>query len=266
MKSMSRHEGRGSGRSTAAVVAAALALAGCAGAPAANTPTSAPSAAVALTPTPTTATATATPASLPADYCAGGSYVPSPAESTAVASGSVVRKISVGTDAFDVAFADGSIWVAAALDGYVKRIDPKTNKVTATFELGAKTEDSYLLQQGSHMWFTRWGQGSPPVVGWIDMDTNEVGGTYPVDPVPLGMTLERDSLWVTAFDTQSVIELNSKTGAVRRSIVVDPDRSAPPEAGPTDVVAVDSSLWIVGHRGSALIRVDTATGDATDRI
>src|SRR5262245_9530417 len=110
---MSRHEARASGRSTAAVVAAALALAGCAGAPAANAPTSGPSAAAALTPAPTTAATsnlTGTPPSLPADYCPGGSYVPSPAESTALASGSVVREIPIGTDAFDVAFADGSIW------------------------------------------------------------------------------------------------------------------------------------------------------------
>ena len=247
---------------TAAI--AALVVAGCGAAPTGGRSTGAPSTGTSAAPT--SAASAVTPGATLVDYCPSGPTIVRPAESTAVASGSVLGEISIGTDAYDVAVADGSIWVVSALDGYVKRIDPANDEVVATIDLGAKSEDSYLLAQGSRLWFTRWGQSSAPSVGWIDMTTNRVGEVYAVAPVPLGLTLERDSLWVTAFDSQTVAELDSRTGEVRRSIVVDPDRSVPPEAGPTDLVALDGSLWIVGHRARTLIRVDTATGMVTERL
>jgi glutamine cyclotransferase len=245
------------------MLAFALGLGACGGgATSSTTPTlSAPTAAATAQ---ATVAAVATPAPTPSQ-CPGPPSVVHPPASTAVASGSVLADIRIGDDAFDVTVAGGAVWVASARDGFVKRVNPKTGKVTATIDLGGQSEDSYLLADGTRLWFTRWGK-SPSVVGWIDMTTNTLGATYAVDQVPLGLARGRDSIWTTGFDAQTVTELDATTGATRRSIVIDPDRTAPPDVGPTDLVVLGDALWVVGHRSASLVRVDTASGKVTDRL
>jgi len=48
----------------------------------------------------------------------------------------VARPIDVGDGASAVTVGGGAVWVANALRGTVSRVDPRTNRVSATIEMG----------------------------------------------------------------------------------------------------------------------------------
>ena len=50
----------------------------------------------------------------------------------------VVRRIHVGSQPYDVAYAAGSVWSSNFGDGTVSRIDPRRGRVVATIRTGGQ--------------------------------------------------------------------------------------------------------------------------------
>jgi len=82
----------------------------------------------------------------------------------------VTQRIEVSAEPFAAAAGQGSIWAYCKKDSKVERIDPKTNKVSKTIELGVpNTEGEIIVAEGS-AWITL--PGFP--ISRIDPKTDKV--------------------------------------------------------------------------------------------
>jgi YVTN family beta-propeller protein len=104
--------------------------------------------------------------------------------------------IRVGNALGAVAVDGSSVWVANRGDGTVSRIDPATNRVVATIDVGGRP--THLTAEAGAVWAT-----TPEGLQWIDPATNQVVQTLPL-PVGLGEA-------VLAFDGRLWVSLNDGT-------------------------------------------------------
>jgi len=163
------------------------------------------------------------------------------------AEGPRLTKIQVGARPFSLVEADGSIWVASFLAGTVQRIDPATNRVTATLQVGGQPYG--LTAGGGSIWV---GNNALDSVARIDTATNRVVATVPVGDRPIGLAYDAGTaaVWVADFGDGAVTEIDAATNAVRRRAVI---------AGEHEDVALGfGSIWIPSEEGT-LTRVDRAT-------
>jgi YVTN family beta-propeller protein len=84
---------------------------------------------------------------------------------------------------------NGQVWVATN-DGSVSRIDPDTNQVTDTIEVGRSPKQ--LVLGGGSLWVA---DARDPVVARVDPDTDNVT-TVRVGGTPLSMAYGEGALWV----------------------------------------------------------------------
>lgn len=155
-------------------------------------------------------------------------------------------------DAFSVGSAGGSIWVTDGIGGFVHRIDPETRAVLASIAVG-ETGDMYLAATDDAIWMTgmrNW------LVASIDLASNALGDPLDGGRGPLGVAIGPNGPLVVSFEDQTLVEIDPVTGKQQRSLALDPDRIAPPDAGPTDVEVIGSTAWVLGHRGRMVLGVD----------
>ena len=98
--------------------------------------------------------------------------------------------MSVGNGPTGIAFGDGSVWVANSLDGTVSRIDPATNRVTATIPVG-EGPDGIAVGSGA-VWVS--GEFSEAIAR-IDPAENRVVERIPIANRPKGLALLEDQVW-----------------------------------------------------------------------
>ena len=187
---------------------------------------------------------------------------------------------------------DTWMWATSANDGVVERIDPRTNEVTASFDVGRGFEG--IAAGGGLVWLT--GSGSPNRIVAIDADTGAVVHDIPVEVQPWGVELAFGFAWIPGGD--EIHRVDPDTGAltsypVGRSAgfvtasatslwVVNPDDDSITELDPgtgreMSVVSLDESprsialdaagdLWVTGFERDALLHVDAESGAVIGRI
>jgi streptogramin lyase len=168
----------------------------------------------------------------------------------ASASGEPTAKIKTDSGLFPTltVSAFGSIWVSTHRGDVVYRVNPKTNKVVKTINVGGNT--CLLDQSAGRVWAMDCDTGfSHPIAP----QTNKVG------PVLAGSApyLGGGSLWVTNGSNTALLRLDSKTHAVVKrfpGIPTDPDYS--------ELAGFAFGAAWVGNP-TTVVRVDAATNTAT---
>ena len=93
-----------------------------------------------------------------------------------------------------VAFGEGAVWVTNRTDGTVSRIDPETNAITSTVEVGAGPV-ALAAGEGA-IWVANAGDGT---VSRLAPDTADVEETIDVGGSPSGMTVASGAVWTSVL-------------------------------------------------------------------
>jgi YVTN family beta-propeller protein len=161
----------------------------------------------------------------------------------------VQAAIKVGKAPSAVLVAQGSVWVANSGDGTVSRIDPATNRVTAT--IGVDGNPARLTADAGAVWVA-----NPAALQRIDPGTNQVVQTMPL-PAGLGDVLAADGyLWMSLGDG-TVRRLDPADGRMLASISVAP-------GGVSALASGGGRLWAAN--GGTLVAIDPRRGAVTERF
>jgi YVTN family beta-propeller protein len=148
----------------------------------------------------------------------------------------VVTTIPVCTNPVGVTSGFGSVWVACA-DGSLLRIDPATNEVIATIQTG--TTGGWVAAGDTAIWMANTGDEDTAdgTVTRIDPATNTVVARVGVGSQPWAIAFASGSLWVGLAGTPTVVRVSAITNTVLAQITLD----APVYA----IAATDSAVWAV---------------------
>jgi DNA-binding beta-propeller fold protein YncE len=169
----------------------------------------------------------------------------------------VVARIEVAGNPRRLAFGYGAVWVTSA-NGTVSRIDPGSNRVTATIRMPRPGHHPEAIAAGAGM---VWVAASAGSVWRIDPARNRVVGKVDTGRLlyrPIGLAAEDHAVWVVCCANAApgrhrdgkLIRIDPSTNRVTARIAVRGD----PFAVATDPRAV----WVATAQGPA-VRVDRAT-------
>lgn len=152
---------------------------------------------------------------------------------------------------------DDAVWVTSAKANTVHRLDPKTNKIAATVEVGNQPCSGIAAGFGS-VWVPNC---ADQTISRIDVKTNKVTSKIDVGPASSegGIVASADSVWI----------LSDKKGLLSR---IDPSTNRPvaeiqmPKGSAVCVVGEDAAIWVVSPDENVVARVDPKTNLVTDRI
>ena len=177
-------------------------------------------------------------------------------------------------------WAPGALWVPNVGDGTLMRVDPATNRVVATIDLGAnhaqvvEGQDLYILMPSAPVavaasdtaiWVTRNASRSPTErtrdVLRIDPATNAIVATTPLEASPDMLALSEGAVWVISREAGLVLRVDTATNQVVATIAVDQ---------PLSVSVGDGAVWVVSGPTPAVTplrvvtRIDPATNSVAD--
>jgi virginiamycin B lyase len=185
----------------------------------------------------------------------GGGGAPSfvPAPNTVVridpATGKVAGGTTVGTQPINIAFGEGSVWVANFGARTVQRIDPKSNEASPAFG-GLNGNPTGMAVGGGFAWVTSSFNGT---LTKIDPSTNLA------QPVDIGVGGK-----AVAFGEGSVWVANDVKGTVLR---IDPTTLSqqviqlPAGAAPSGIAVGQGSVWVADRLGSKVLRIDASKNE-----
>jgi DNA-binding beta-propeller fold protein YncE len=197
------------------------------------------------------------------DQQAGPAPAPTPT-ATIPAATPVARapsaQVSAGAAPFGIAAGAGGIWVPNTGDGTLARIDPSTDAVVATIDLGASSSDAAdpaglfpsvaVAASDSAVWASRLVQAGDTIAAAlleIDPAGNSVRREIALDARPSALALDGDTLWVACRADDVLLRVDSLTGQVVATIAVD---------APEHLTVGDGAIWVAGSGTSMLQRVD----------
>ena len=159
-----------------------------------------------------------------------------------------------------IAAGAGSIWLLTDSAGVLSRIDPETNKVTATIPVAA---NSFAAAFGfGAVWVTNTGAPrttAPGSVQRIEPATNHVVATIPVGPVPRFLAAGEGAVWTLNQGDGTVSRINPATNSVAATIAADVP------GGGGDIAAGGGRVWV--RAGRVLLQaIDPSTNRVVDRF
>lgn len=151
---------------------------------------------------------------------------------------------------------DDAVWVSNGPKNTLHRLDPKTNQVVATIEVGRKPCSGLAAGFGS-IWVPNC---LDKTLSRVDIKTNTVVATIPVGPAESegGLAVSRDSVWMLSDKKGVLSRVDPKTNKVVAEIAV-------PSGSPSCVYG-DGAIWVSSWDNSVLTRVDAKSGKVTDQI
>ena len=158
-----------------------------------------------------------------------------------------------------------AVWVSNAPKNTIHRLDPKTNEVAATIEVGKRPCSGLAAGFGS-IWVPVCGDrpnvenGVKPSLARVDIKTNTVVATLPLAAVNSegGLVASPDAVWMLTDPKGILSRIDPKTNKVTAEIEVAP--------GSVSCVYGDGAIWVSSPDKSVLTRVDPKTNKATDTI
>jgi hypothetical protein len=160
-----------------------------------------------------------------------------------------------------IAPAFGSVWITTHRSGIVYRIDPKTNRQTASIDVtdalcGSPVADAQMLVvMGCDVGGSGWLNGFSYE---IDPGTNAVIRRIPgVWPTPAGGS-------IFTVRGRSMLRIDPRSGVVLATISVPGASAGAPEYEWEIAGAADASVWALTKK--TLVRVSTATNTVTNVI
>jgi YVTN family beta-propeller protein len=153
------------------------------------------------------------------------------------------RAVPIGSAPSGLAFGAGSVWVADALEGTVRRIDPARRRTVATIRVGG--QPYALLYVAGSLWVTN---ADDETVSRIDPATNRVRTSIRVGPNPYGVAASGRSLWVANLGAGTVSEVDLGSGRVKRTL--------PTGGDPLDLAVSGNAVWVTQSSEGVAVRVD----------
>jgi virginiamycin B lyase len=178
-------------------------------------------------------------------------------------SNQVVTSFEVPDDAFVVASAADSLWLARTTAGVVERRDPHDGRVIKTIPLEPGLRAGMTVSPGT-VWVAS-GKGNH--VWRIDTATNRVTATITVGQFPRGLAVSGNSLWVCSRDdVQGLWRIDTDTNQVVAKI--DVTGGVAPCGGVS--IAPDGAVWVINWNDSTdentLVRIDPGTNTITGAV
>jgi peptide/nickel transport system substrate-binding protein len=168
----------------------------------------------------------------------------------AMDSGDVTGMTALARAPAAVASGMGSLWVAEASGQTVSRIDPQSGNVVDRIQVAG--EPGSIVAGGDAIWVASTVGGT---ISRIDPDTDTVTQTVKVGGGSAAAAFfGGESLWVADPTDQRLIELEAKTGSVRRTLTLD--------LRPTTLAVGDGVIW-VGDETANLVEQIAATSGKT---
>lgn len=210
---------------------------------------------------------TAIPHGLAHGIAAAGVLLGTLFASVAIASAaSVTATIPLPTGAGQITAAFGSIWSANVLAGSVSRVNPSTNRVTATIHTGG--QPGYLRVAAGAIWVTESGTtsgGDGHTVIRIDPVTNRVTERVRVGALPEGMAVAGGRLWVANHHSGTLSAINPTSGSVVRTVALvrvplaHPPRLLFRSTGQA-VAGTPTALWVGVPVFNGVVHLNPVTG------
>jgi YVTN family beta-propeller protein len=141
----------------------------------------------------------------------------------------------------------GSVWVGSHRGDWLYRVDPATNKVIATIDIGINSCGPIVTAFG-RAWVS--GCDDDPETVAVSAKTNQVVGKFPSYSLPPGFGA--GSAWIGNLFDGTLYRLNPKTLAVQAKIRVGQSAFC--------VVLGGGSVWVGDSFNGTVHRIDPATG------
>jgi virginiamycin B lyase len=146
----------------------------------------------------------------------------------------------------------GAVWTATCEPGGISRIDPATSRVTGHLDLPMTSdgESSIGVGEGAVWVLIDSSACRLCVLARIDPETLEVTNRY---PVPGGASAVRAGLggvWITNYQTDSLLRLDPSTGKIVATI--------PVASGPRFFDVGAGAVWVMAQSAGALCHIDPA--------
>jgi streptogramin lyase len=157
----------------------------------------------------------------------------------------VVSKVQVGGQPCGVLAAAGSVWVTDAGAGTLKRIDPRTHRVTATRPVSPQACE--LTEGFGSLWVST----QSGVLDRVDPATGRVLKHIPVGAGSYEPVVAFGRVWVSNRNGASISEIDPATNRVVATV-------ATPGMQPGGLVEAGGALWVGNDSGGAteLARLD----------
>ncbi len=135
----------------------------------------------------------------------------------------------VGYQAQDVTAGDGSVWVPASGADYIARIDPESNRVTSRLKVGAVSDVEFgfgsLWAATKDMRLLRVDPGSERVVATFQVGpkvSNECNN---------GPAITAKWVWVTVCDTGMLVQVDPRSNKIVRQLHISSEFGSPNGGG-----------------------------------
>ena len=147
--------------------------------------------------------------------------------------------------------AGNAIWVLTS--GWLDRIDPVTNKVTASVPLGSAS-DLYngLAANPAGLWAT---DSDSKTVYRVDPTANKVTSQIPAGFAPKGILATPDAVWVADVHGGTVLRIDPATNRFATTIFL----ASSGNSGPNWFTSGFESVWVDVPNAGAIVRFDPAT-------
>jgi YVTN family beta-propeller protein len=154
---------------------------------------------------------------------------------------------------YSIAVTETAVWVHAFDAGTVFRVDPNTNAVVATIDVGQGPGD--VAVQGGFVWVLNHGDST---VSKIDSQTNKVVATITLPP-PIGhLAVSPGAVWVASIAGNEIRKIDPQTDKVVATIQSSD--------GPAAMSYGAGSLWVCGWTDGAVVRLNPATNQTIKRF
>jgi YVTN family beta-propeller protein len=155
----------------------------------------------------------------------------------------VLARIDVGSVPVGSAVGLGAVWVANTFDQSVSKIDPRTNKVDKTINIGHSQPTWFTIADDAV-----WVQNEDATVSRIDPATDKVVATYdvPLGQFPDPATVD-GSTWVADSTTGKVSRMDPASGHIDQTLQL--------RQGVTVCVEAMDDVWALNFGGTEVYRI-----------
>jgi YVTN family beta-propeller protein len=164
----------------------------------------------------------------------------------------IVDRIPLGANPTTLAIAGGSVWAGTGTK--LSRIDPKTETVVQTLDLGGATA-SAVAPGGGVLWVADTADGAliglDPVRG-IPLRTVTLGLR------PTSLAVGADAIWAADYDRNTVAEIDPRSGRTLATIHVG--------NGPSALAVAPGAVWVANALDATVSRIEPASGSVVATI
>jgi YVTN family beta-propeller protein len=151
----------------------------------------------------------------------------------------LVKTIKAGSEPNGIVFAFGAVWTGDRLGNKLLKIDPATNKITATLKLDAP---DWVTPDENALWVS---EETGSVVR-VDPASLQVTATVKVGANPLHSAVVDGDLWVPNLDDSTISVVDRGTGKLKDTF--------PGPAGAIAITRAAGDVWVSGSTGTEVWR------------